>query len=163
MAEETKNQQIQNDDSPVQQAEPKAEPKPEKKEEISPVSDEEKAELEEFRKWKESQKSEIEKQTAAYQKSEKARIEAETRISDYEAKFAALENGVSADSVDDVVALARLKTDKNTSLEQAIESVLEKYPQFRGKGITTGTHTNNNSKMSGVEAAFYAKNPDLKA
>jgi len=127
-------------------------------------SDEEKAELEEFRKWKESQKSEIEKQTAAYQKSEKARIEAENRISDYEAKFAALKNGVSADSVDDVVALAKLKTDKNTSLEQAIESVLEKYPQFRGKGITTGVHTSNNSdKMSGVEAAFYAKNPDLKA
>ena len=31
MAEETKNQQVQNDDSPVQQAEPKAEHKPEKK------------------------------------------------------------------------------------------------------------------------------------
>ncbi len=138
--------------------EPKAEPAA--KDTDAPSAEE----LAAFRKWQESQKSEIEKQTAAYQKSEKARIEAETKISDYEAKFAALKNGVSADSVDDVVALAKLKTDKNTSLEQAIESVLEKYPQFRGKGITTGVHTSNSSdKMSGVEAAFYAKNPDLKA
>lgn len=154
MAEETK-EQVQNE--PENQAEP------EKKEEITPVSDEEKTELEEFRKWKESKKTEIEKQTEAYQKSEKARIEAEAKISDYEAKFAALKSGVATDSLDDVIALAKLKINKNTSLEQAVESVLEKYPHFRGN-LTTGTHTNNNnSRMSGVEAAFYAKNPDLKA
>lgn len=154
MAEETK-EQVQNE--PENQAEP------EKKEEITPVSDEEKTELEEFRKWKESKKTEIEKQTEAYQKSEKARIEAEAKISNYEAKFTALKSGVATDSLDDVIALAKLKIDKNTSLEQAVESVLEKYPHFRGN-LTTGTHTNNNnSRMSGVEVAFYAKNPDLKA
>lgn len=158
MAEETK-EQVQNE--PENQTEPKSEP--EKKEEITPVSDEEKTKLEEFRKWKESKKTEIEKQTEAYQKSEKARIEAEAKISDYEAKFTALKSGVATDSLDDVIALAKLKIDKNTSLEQAVESVLEKYPHFRGN-LTTGTHTNNNnSRMSGVEAAFYAKNPDLKA
>lgn len=158
MAEEMK-EQVQNE--PENQTEPKSEP--EKKEEISPVSDEEKAELKEFRKWKENQKSELEKQTEAYQKSEKARIEAESKISDYEAKFTALKSGVATDSLDDVIALAKLKANKDTSLEQAIEFVLEKYPHFRGN-LTTGTHTNNNnSRMSGVEAAFYAKNPDLKA
>ena len=74
-----------------------------------------------------------------------------------------MKSGVATDSLDDVIALAKLKIDKNTSLEQAVESVLEKYPHFRGN-LTTGTHTNNNnSRMSGVEAAFYAKNPDLKA
>lgn len=157
MAEETK-EQVQNE--PENQAEPKSEP--EKKEEITPVSDEEKNELEEFRKWKENQKSELEKQTEAYQKSEKARIKAESKVSDYEAKFTALKSGVSTESVDDVIALAKLKTNKETSLEQAIEFILEKYPHFRGN-LTTGTHTNNNStRMSGVEQAFLKKNPDIK-
>ena len=160
MSEETKIEQVQ--------TEPKADEKlvQEKITETQVtdvISDDERAELEEFRKWKESQKSEAEKQNEAYQKSEKARIEAETKVSDYEAKFTAMKNGVSAESVDDVVALAKLKTDKNTSLEQAIVKVIEKYPQFSA-GSTTGTKTLNNgsSSLSGVEQAFLKKNPDIK-
>ena len=164
--EEVKTEQVQNDE-PNQQADEKPaqneNTENQKAENTAALSDEEKSELEEFRKWKENQKSDAEKQAEAYQKSEKARAEAEAKVSDYEAKFTALKNGVSADSVDDVVALAKLKTDKNTSLEQAILKVIEKYPQFSA-GSTTGTKTlnNGNAHVSGVEQAFLKRNPGIK-
>jgi len=131
----------------------------------SELSKEEKAELEEYRKWKESKKTDEEKQKDALSKAEKARLEAESKVSDYEAKFLALKSGVSADNVDDVIALAKAKVTGTVTLDKAIDEVIKKYPSFKGEiqTITTGMKTNNNSSnLSGVEAAFLARNPDLK-
>ena len=77
---------------------------------------------------------------------------------------------MNAEAVDDVIALAIPKVDDNTTMEKAIDAVIAKYPSFCSakseapKGITTGVSFGNGggSQLSGVEAAFYAKNPDLK-
>lgn len=63
----------------------------------------------------------------------KARKAAEERASKAEAKNACYEAGVSKDSVDDVVALARsyMAADEDMDLEEAIEKVVKKYPQFK--------------------------------
>lgn len=106
----------------------------------------------------------------------KARKEAEDRASKAEVKVACYEAGVSKDSVDDVVALARsyMAADEDLDLEDAIEKVVKKYPQFKStaghddeddnKGKSWGERQNGkgSKKMSGVEKRFYELNPDLK-
>ncbi|WP_462283199.1 hypothetical protein [Ruminococcus champanellensis] len=120
-------------------------------------------ELAAFRKWQESQRSDAEKQAAAISKAEKARLAAEAKAAAAELKLSALSKGVAAEALDDVIALARTKISDSVTAEQAIESIVQKYPQF-GAGVTTGVHTGSGGtdNLSGVEAAFYAKNPDLK-
>ena len=86
--------------------------------------------LQQLKEWKDSQKSEAEKQSEALAAKEK---ELENALSDkknLEAKLSALTLGVNAESVDDVITLsARLVTDE-VSIEDAIGQVLQKYPQF---------------------------------
>lgn len=78
---------------------------------------------------------------------------------------------MSKEAVDDVIALAMNKVDDNTPIDKAIDAVIAKYPSFcsakseNPKGITTGVSFGNGgggSQLSGVEAAFLAKNPGLK-
>lgn len=86
--------------------------------------------LQQLKEWKDSQKSEAEKQSEALAAKEK---ELEIALSDkknLEAKLSALTLGVNAESVDDVITLsARLVSDE-VSIEDAIGQVLQKYPQF---------------------------------
>ena len=95
-----------------------------------------------------------------------------------EVKCACFEAGVSKDAVDDVTALARayMEADEDLDLEDAIEKVVKKYPQFKKgsadpyededetKGKSWGQRQNGRApkKMSGVEKRFYELNPDLK-
>lgn len=108
----------------------------------------------------------------------KARKEAEAKASSLEVKCACFEAGVSKDAVDDVTALARayMAADEDLDLEDAIEKVVKKYPQFKKdaadpyededetKGKSWGQRQNGKTpkKMSGVEKRFYELNPDLK-
>lgn len=106
----------------------------------------------------------------------KARKAAEDRASKAEVKIACYEAGVLKDSVDDVVALARsyMAADEDLDLEDAIEKVVKKYPQFKStagqddeddnKGKSWGERQKGQGakKMSGVEKRFYELNPDLK-
>ena len=85
---------------------------------------------------------------------------------------------MSKDAVDDVAALARayMAADEDLDLEDAIEKVVKKYPQFKKdaadpyededetKGKSWGQRQNGKTpkKMSGVEKRFYELNPDLK-
>lgn len=59
--------------------------------------------------------------------------EAEEKASALELKWTCLEHDVRKDCVDDVLALARVHVNKDSSLdiEDAIDKVLEKYPQFK--------------------------------
>lgn len=64
-----------------------------------------------------------------------------------EAKYTAVSKGVKLEAVEDVIALAKNKVSNKVTLEQAIESVIEKYPQFGtapDKPSTTGVTTPNN-------------------
>lgn len=133
----------------------------------------------ERRKWQREQqkeKSGKEHEDDGESEDSKARKAAEERASKAEAKNACYEAGVSKDAVDDVVALARsyMASDEDLDLEEAIEKVVKKYPQFKSgtadhedeeeeKGKSWGERQGKGSKkMSGVEKRFYELNPDLK-
>ena len=104
---------------------------------------------------------------------------AEAKVSKLEMKVACFEAGVDKESVDDVTALAKayMAADEDLDLEEAIEKVVKKYPQFKkgssdegddGEGGTKkkswGQRQNGRvtKKADGVEAAFLKKNPGLK-
>ena len=129
-----------------------------------------KEEMDAFHKWQDSQKTAEQLSAEKISAAESRAAEAEKKAAAAEAKAYAYSKGVSAEAVDDVIALAIPKVDDNTTMEKAIEAVIAKYPSFCSakseapKGITTGVSFGNGggSQLSGVEAAFYAKNPDLK-
>lgn len=92
-----------------------------------------KEDLEAFNSWKESQKTEEEKKSEALTNAEKAKLAAEERANNLEAKVTCLSKGVIATSVDDVVVLAKAMVTEELTIEQAIDKVLEKYPSFKGE------------------------------
>ena len=92
-----------------------------------------KEELEAFKQWQESQKTEEEKKNEALTNAEKARVAAEERALLAETKVTCLTKGVTANSVDDVVILAKAMVTDDVTMEQAIDKVLEKYPSFKGE------------------------------
>lgn len=108
----------------------------------------------------------------------KARKAAEDKASGLEMKVACYEAGVDKDAVDDVAALAwsYMAADDDLDLEDAIEKVVKKYPQFKkaadpdddddkgqkGKSWAQRQSGKGAKKLSGVEARFYELNPDLK-
>ena len=130
-----------------------------------------KEEMDAFHKWQDSQKTAEQLSAEKISAAQTAASEAEKRAAAAEAKCCAFSKGVSKEAVDDVIALAMNKVDDNTPIDKAIDAVIAKYPSFCSakseapKGITTGVSFGNGgggSQMSGVEAAFLAKNPGLK-
>ncbi|MBD5104469.1 MAG: hypothetical protein HDT47_06365 [Ruminococcaceae bacterium] len=103
-------------------------------------------ELKAFNDWKESQKTKQEKTAEKIKLAQEAQTAAEQKASALEAKLTAVSKGVKPEAVEDVIALAKNKVSDDVTLEQAIESVIEKYPQFGSadKPLTTGVTTPNN-------------------
>lgn len=108
-------------------------------------------------------------------KERKAREEAEKKAEELENKWICLEHDVNKNSVDDVLALAKvyMSKDDGLDLEDAIDDVIKKYPQFSvvkdggeddqdNKGSWGQRQKGNSKKTTGVEAAFLARNPNLK-
>lgn len=92
-------------------------------------------------------------------------------------KWTCLEHDVDKSCVDDVLALAKvhMAKDEDMDIEDAIDKVLKKYPQFKtgasnsdeeedtdSKRAWGQRQKSKGSKISGVEAAFLKKNPGLK-
>lgn len=117
-----------------------------------------KDELKAFREWKDSQKTAEEKAAEQLAEVAAARDSAEREKSRLEIKVSCLAKGVPADAADDVIALAERFIDDNTTIEKAVEKVLEKYPSFRSAvkapGITTGVKTTLSEK-SPVSGGFF--------
>lgn len=104
-------------------------------------------ELKAFNDWKESQKTEQEKTAEKIRLAAEAQTAAEQKAALLEAKYTAVSKGVKPEAVEDVIALAKNKVNDTVTLEQAIENVIEKYPQFGAasdKPATTGVTTPNN-------------------
>ena len=131
------------------------------------------------RKQEESKKDGTDKGEEGESEDSKARREAESKASSLEVKVACYEAGVSKDSVDDVAALAKsyMTKDEDMDLEDAIEAVVKKYPQFKSgaadhyeededeekqKPWGRRQKGTGSKKVNGVEAAFLKKNPGLK-
>ncbi len=114
-----------------------------------------KDELKAFREWRDSQKTAEEKAAEQLAEVAAARDSAEREKSRLEIKVSCLAKGVPADAADDVIALAERFIDDDTTIEKAVEKVLEKYPSFRSAakapGITTGVKTviSENTSVSG--------------
>lgn len=127
-----------------------------------------KEELTAFKQWQESQKTEEQKQADAIRLEQEAKQQAIARATAAEAKVACFAKGVKPEFVDDVQALAsRLVTDE-TDLDTALDTVISKYPMFKGStenpAITTGTKTTG-TQLSEQEAYLnrkYKNNPYFK-
>lgn len=76
------------------------------------------------------------------------------KIAALEGKVHALSVGIAVDSLDDVIALAKSKVGGEITLEIAIDSVIEKYPQFKAANgsakqiVTTGVPASNDDNDS---------------
>jgi hypothetical protein len=93
---------------------------------------------------------------------------------DYKAKYQALSKDVSPDFVDDALVLAKRRMTDEVDLEAALDKVLDSYPHFLRQApvnptvaetipLSTGIHTGGKTPaLSGVEAAFLRKNPNIK-
>lgn len=86
------------------------------------------------------------------EKSESSEENSKQKIAVLEGKVHALSVGVAADCIDDVLALAQAKVSDEVTLEQAIDNVIEKYPNFKGNKdkeiITTSVPTANDEQLA---------------
>ena len=115
-----------------------------------------KDELKAFHEWRDSQKTAEQKAADDIAAANSAKEAAEREKQSLEIKVACLSKGVPADSAEDVIALAARRADDNTSIEKAVDKVLEKYPAFLGKPpkkVTTGVRTGDTADSSGAASA----------
>jgi hypothetical protein len=112
--------------------------------------------LQKFKEWQESQKTEAQKQAERLQQLEQQFTAVQQEKEALAAQLAAVKAGVHADFVEDVVVLAQRLVNDDTTLEEAITKVIEKYPHFKEAQqqqdppkpqFSTGQHT----KSSGNE------------
>lgn len=104
-----------------------------------------------FKEWQDEQKTESEKQAEQLEQLQKNISQTTSENESLKAQLSALKNGVIADSVEDVVALANNYISDDVDLDQAIKQVIEKYPHFlqqeeqedKKPKFTTGQHQSN--------------------
>lgn len=114
-----------------------------------------KEELKAYRDWKDSQKTAEQKAADDLAAANSAKEAVEREKQALEIKVACLSKGVLPEAAEDVIALAARLTDDNTTIEKAVDKVLEKYPAFLGKPpkkVTTGVKTGDTSDSSGASA-----------
>src|SRR5690606_21548838 len=118
--------------------------------------------LQKFREWQESQKTEQEKLQETLQKLQTDNETLANENANLKAQLAAVKQGVKADSLEDVIALAERLVNDETTIDDAIKQVIEKYPHFAENAsegeqeqkpkFTTGQHSKENSGDSFVKA-----------
>ena len=99
-----------------------------------------KAEAEEFKKWKESQKTDEQKRNEAEQQLKNSAAESEKRAVAAENKLTALSAGVTTESLDDALAIALLKVTDDKPLDKVFAE-MKKEPRYSG---FFGTGSSNN-------------------
>ena len=102
--------------------------------------------LQKFREWQDAQKSREEKQLEQFKKMEQQLTEFQTENVKLKAQIAALKAGVKSDSLEDVIVLANNLVDEDTSIDEAIQKVLKKYPQFKQTSEPADDEGDNNKK-----------------
>lgn len=119
--------------------------------------------LQKFREWQESQKTEQEKQQEKLQELQTNNETLASENANLKAQLSAVKQGVKADSVEDVIALAERLVNDETTIDDAIKQVIEKYPQFaqdeeeQKPNFTTGQHQTNGNNTNDPFAAKLAK------
>ena len=107
-----------------------------------------KEELDEFYSWKENQMTFERKAFDEIAAANSAREAAENDKRTMEIIITCLTKGVLPEYADDVITLAKKMVNENTSIENAVDTLIEKYPMFCGKdrlhticAMTTGVRT----------------------
>lgn len=86
-----------------------------------------------FKDWSESQKTEQQKQADRLKDLEKNYSSASEENTSLKAQLSALKANVKAESVEDVVTLAKTMVSEDLDIDGAIAKVVEKYPHFAQK------------------------------
>ena len=89
--------------------------------------------------------------------SDNSQEENKQEIAELKGKVHALSVGVAADCIEDVLALAKAKVGGDVTLDKAIDSVIEKYPGFKGEKphkaiVTSAVATANDEQKTADEA-----------
>ena len=89
--------------------------------------------------------------------SDNSQEENKQEIAELKGKVHALSVGVAADCIEDVLALAKAKVGGDVTLDKAIDSVIEKYPSFKGEKppkaiVTSAVATVNDEQKTADEA-----------
>lgn len=89
--------------------------------------------------------------------SDNSQEENKQEIAELKGKVHALSVGVAADCIEDVLALAKAKVGGDVTLDKAIDSVIEKYPNFKGEKppkaiVTSAVATVNDEQKTADEA-----------
>lgn len=116
--------------------------------------------LQKFREWQDAQKSREEKQLEQFKKAEQQLKEFQTENAKLKAQIAALKAGVKSDSLEDVIVLANNLVDEDTSIDEAIQKVLKKYPQFKQTTESDGSEGEKKPKFS---SGNHQKQPQSEA
>ena len=116
--------------------------------------------LQKFREWQEAQKSQEEKQLEQLKKMEQQLTGFQTENAKLKAQIAALKAGVKSDSLEDVIVLANNLVDEDTSIDEAIQKVLNKYPQFKQ---TTEPAEDEGEKKPKFSSGNHQKQPQSEA
>ncbi|GEN30240.1 putative RNase H-like nuclease (RuvC/YqgF family) [Cerasibacillus quisquiliarum] len=110
-----------------------------------------------FKEWQDQQKTEQEKQAEQLEQLQDNLNQTTTENETLKAQLSALKQGVIADSVEDVVALAKNYVSDDVDMEAAIKQVIEKYPHFAQKQeeqdepkpqFTTGQHQSDGNVIT---------------
>lgn len=107
-----------------------------------------KAEAEEFKKWKESQKTDEQKRSEAEQQLKDSAAESEKRAVTAENKLTALAAGVTTESLDDALAIALLKVTEEKPLDKVFAE-MKKEPRY--SGFFGGGSSNNGGTGSSAD------------
>lgn len=89
--------------------------------------------LAKFQEWQESQKTEAEKMADSLKDYETKYNTVSSENESLKAQISAMKLGVNADSVPDVVALAKNYVSDEVDMNAAMKMVVEKYPHFKGQ------------------------------
>lgn len=112
--------------------------------------------------------------------SDDAKDENAKKLSDLEMKVLCYDHDIAKEYVKEAIAIAKAYVDEDTDMDEALEMVVKKFPQFvkgydskkkdsdededegNNKGAWGQRQKGTNKKIDAVEAAFLAKNPGLK-
>ena len=104
------------------------------------------------------------------------------KLSELEMKVLCYDHDISKEFAKEAIAIAKAYVDEDTDMDEALEMVVKKFPQFvkgydskkkdsdedededegNNKGAWGQRQKGTNKKIDAVEAAFLAKNPGLK-
>ncbi|MGG3958415.1 hypothetical protein ABEV20_04005 [Bhargavaea massiliensis] len=120
--------------------------------------------LQKFKEWQESQKTEAQKQAERLQELEQQFTAVQQEKEALAAQLAAVKADVHADFVEDVVVLAQQLVNDDTTIDDAIAKVVEKYPHFKEAQqqdqkpqFSTGTHQKQTSNLDDFAKVLLGK------